>query len=181
MVNHALAVDFVFANLDPSLSHFPAPADETALPQIIEAYSVLMPKDHDPRAIAPQTEPHPVDIHVGSKIKLRRKLVGLSQSSLAEHVGKTFQQFQKYETGKNRISASVLFQVAQALRTPIDYFFDIPTEEPEEAEHSGRARSINDFLRTAEGVELASLYPRIKNYELRRRIVALITAMADEE
>jgi transcriptional regulator with XRE-family HTH domain len=140
-----------------------------------------MPKDHNPRAAVPQTEPHPVDIYVGSKIKLRRKMVGLSQSALAEHVGKTFQQFQKYETGKNRISASVLYEVAQALRTPIDYFFDVDANEADDTEHMGRARSINDFLRTAEGVELASLYPRIKSLELRRRIVALITTMADEE
>lgn len=108
-------------------------------------------------------------------------MVGLSQSALAEHVGKTFQQFQKYETGKNRISASVLFGVAQALKTPIDYFFDVETAQADDPVSADRARSINDFLRTAEGVELASLYPRIKSHELRRRVVALITTMADDQ
>lgn len=69
-------------------------------------------------------DPHPVDIHVGDKLRLMRTLRGLSQTELAGKVGLTFQQVQKYESGANRISASRLWEIAEALDTPIGFFFD---------------------------------------------------------
>lgn len=73
--------------------------------------------------------PHPVDTHVGERIKLRRTLLGMSQSNVAEKLGITFQQFQKYERAGNRISASMLYQIAEALDIPVSFFFDGFTDD----------------------------------------------------
>ena len=68
--------------------------------------------------------PNPIDVHVGSRIRLRRTLLGMSQERLAEAIGLTFQQVQKYERGANRVSASKLWEIAAALKTPVAYFYD---------------------------------------------------------
>lgn len=75
-------------------------------------------------------DPHPVDIHVGEKLRLMRTLRGLSQTELANRVDLTFQQVQKYESGANRISASRLWEISEALDTPIGFFFDGLREGP---------------------------------------------------
>ncbi len=72
----------------------------------------------------PGNAPHPVDIHVGARIRLRRTLLGMSQEKLGEAVGLTFQQIQKYERGTNRVSASRLYQFGQTLDVPVSFFFD---------------------------------------------------------
>ena len=68
--------------------------------------------------------PHPIDIHVGQRLKQQRKLQGISQENLAKQLGITFQQIQKYENGTNRISASKLYELSQILKTPIQFFFE---------------------------------------------------------
>ena len=87
--------------------------------------------------------PNPVDLHVGARIRLRRRMQGVSQEKLAEALGLTFQQVQKYERGANRVSASKLYEIAAALRAPVDAFFEkvlVNSEHP--AERANRLRLL---------------------------------------
>jgi transcriptional regulator with XRE-family HTH domain len=135
-------------------------------------------------ALAPaetDRSPHPTDVHVGGRVRLRRRILGLTQEKLADTIGVTFQQVQKYERGTNRISASKLFEIARTLGAPIPYFFeglDDPTREPlaQVAETAAR-----DFLLTTEGLELSLLFPTITSRLIRRQILALIRELADED
>ena len=125
--------------------------------------------------------PNPVDLHVGLRIRLRRRELGVSQERLAESIGLTFQQVQKYERAANRVSASKLWEMARALKTSIAYFFeglgDPGRNDPEpEGPPPGHA-----FLLTPEGLELAAAFPKIKKARVRRRILDLVRAMVDEE
>jgi transcriptional regulator with XRE-family HTH domain len=129
----------------------------------------------------PDHTPNPVDRHVGLRIRLRRKELGLSQEKLADSIGLTFQQVQKYERAANRVSASKLWEMARALKTSITYFFD-GLGEPSAAEgpstKADRA-AVHDFLLTAEGMELAASFSKIRRTKVRRRILDLVRAMAD--
>ena len=126
--------------------------------------------------------PNPVDIHVGNRVRLRRKVLGLSQSDLGEALGLTFQQVQKYERGSNRISASKLFQAAQALKVPASYFFEGYGVTGEEGfQESPSEQTVNAFLLTNEGLELAQTFPLIRSAKHRRKILDLVRALADEE
>ena len=134
---------------------------------------------------APESGPNPVDLHVGGRIRMRRRLIGVSQESLAHDLGLTFQQVQKYEKGANRVSASKLYEIAKGLQTSIAYFFDglvdPATAKADGVTDSGAEMSIHDFLMTPEGVELAVLFPKVKRGRVRRRILDLVRAMAEEE
>lgn len=121
--------------------------------------------------------PNPVDRHVGLRIRMRRKELGVSQERLAEAVGLTFQQIQKYERAANRVSASKLWELAQALRINVAYFYEGLTEM--EAEHLPR-ESMQDFLLTPEGLELAAHFPRLSSPRLRRKILELVRALAED-
>jgi transcriptional regulator with XRE-family HTH domain len=131
-----------------------------------------------------QRQPNPVDTHVGGRIRMRRRVMGLSQESIAESLGLTFQQVQKYERGSNRVSASKLFGIAHVLKVPISYFFeDLP--EPggsRGGDHSAAASesSIRDFLATTEGLELARRFPLIPKGRLRRQVLELVRALTEE-
>lgn len=120
--------------------------------------------------------PHPVDRHVGLRIRMRRKEIGVSQERLAEALGITFQQVQKYERGANRVSASKLWEIARALKTTVTYFYEGLGEQDANPTVSG----TQDFLLTAEGMELMSAFPRIPKPALRRKLVDLVRAVADE-
>ncbi|WP_333587979.1 helix-turn-helix domain-containing protein [Phenylobacterium sp.] len=125
--------------------------------------------------------PNPVDRHVGLRIRLRRKELGVSQEKLAEAIGLTFQQVQKYERAANRVSASKLWEMARALKTSVAYFYEglgDPTlsNGPEE---DGRD-SVHDFLLTPEGMELAALFPKVRQARVRRRLLDLVRTMAEE-
>lgn len=127
--------------------------------------------------------PNPIDIHVGLRIRLRRKELGVSQEKLAEAIGLTFQQVQKYERAANRVSASKLYEMARALETTTAYFFEglaDPTTAAVGDEPGGQAH-LQAFLLTPEGVELAAAFPRINPPRVRRRILDLVRAMVDEE
>jgi transcriptional regulator with XRE-family HTH domain len=127
--------------------------------------------------------PNPVDVHVGLRVRLRRKALKISQEKLAESLGLTFQQVQKYERGSNRISASKLYEIARALRAPIAWFFEGLTDPVEGGVESAAepeaASRIHDFLLTREGVDLASLFPKLPEGSVRRRIVELVRALAE--
>lgn len=131
----------------------------------------------------PDTVPNPIDVHVGLRIRLRRKELGVSQERLAEAIGLTFQQVQKYERAANRVSASKLYEMARALETSTAYFFeglaDTITTSP--SEPAGGQAHMQAFLLTPEGVELANAFPKIAPAKVRRRILDLVRAMVDEE
>jgi transcriptional regulator with XRE-family HTH domain len=129
---------------------------------------------------AEHTGPHTVDIHVGAAIRLRRKSLNLSQQQLATAIGLTFQQLQKYEKGTNRVSASKLYDIAQAMKVPVDWFFRGFGDEGDEFDETPSERTILTFLQTREGVELAQAFPRIRQPNIRRRIVELVKSMANE-
>jgi transcriptional regulator with XRE-family HTH domain len=131
------------------------------------------------------TGPNPVDLHVGARIRMRRRLRGVSQEKLADALGLTFQQIQKYERGANRVSASKLYEIAATLQSPVAYFFEglaDPTET--KASAAGQAGNpeqlVHQFLMTGEGLELASLFPRLRRGRLRRRLLDLVRALIEE-
>jgi transcriptional regulator with XRE-family HTH domain len=124
--------------------------------------------------------PNPIDRHVGLRIRLRRKELGVSQEKLAEAIGLTFQQVQKYERAANRVSASKLWEVARALSTNVGYFYEglgdfvapVGADAPRDA--------VQEFLLTPEGIELATCFPQIPRGRVRRRILDLVRALAGE-
>ena len=121
--------------------------------------------------------PNPVDRHVGLRIRMRRKELGISQERLAEAVGLTFQQIQKYERAANRVSASKLWEISQALHTNIAYFYEGLAEMG--ADHLPR-ESMQDFLLTPEGLELAATFPRVASVRLRRKVLELVRALVED-
>jgi transcriptional regulator with XRE-family HTH domain len=128
--------------------------------------------------------PNPIDLHVGARIRTRRKILGVSQEKLAESLGLTFQQVQKYERGANRVSASKLYEIASALQTQTAYFFEglaDPSQAVTATAADGAEQFVHDFLMTPEGLELAGLFPKIKRGAVRRRILDLVRSMAEEE
>ena len=123
--------------------------------------------------------PSSVDVHVGGRVRVRRRLIHMTQETLADRIEVTFQQVQKYERGSNRISASKLFAIAEALEVPISYFFEGLDATSEPGEQLGASeQTIQAFLRTPEGIELARLFPKIARGPLRRRILELVRAAA---
>jgi len=124
------------------------------------------------------SEPHHVDRHVGALIRAKRKAMGMSQSELAEALGITFQQIQKYERGANRVSSSKLYEIAQKLNTPLADFF-------EGLDHPGirgdtPAGGLIDFLGESGSQDLVVAF-KAMNPNLRRRLVALAKAMANTD
>jgi transcriptional regulator with XRE-family HTH domain len=126
--------------------------------------------------------PNVIDRHVGSRLRMRRVLLGMSQEKLGVYLGVTFQQVQKYEKGMNRIGASRLQNASRALDVPVEFFFrDAPQFEPSQPMPSFDSTNTNfvaDFLSSNEGVELNQAFVRIKDRKLRRRIVELVRAAA---
>lgn len=131
----------------------------------------------------PKKEPNPIDRHVGSRVRMRRVLIGMSQERLGESLSLTFQQVQKYEKGTNRIGASRLQQIASVLEVPVSFFFDGAPGETEQrpgfAEPSSSAYVI-DFLNSAEGIQLNKAFSRIRNPRIRRRIVDLVASLSED-
>jgi transcriptional regulator with XRE-family HTH domain len=128
-------------------------------------------------------EANPIDRHVGARVRMRRKILGVSQEKLADSLGLTFQQVQKYEKGANRVSASKLYEIAAALQTQVAYFFDGLADPGADADAATDTAEqfVHDFLMTPEGLELAGIFPKITRPSVRRRILDLVRSMADEE
>ncbi len=129
---------------------------------------------------------HPVDIHVGARVRLRRTLLGMTQTTLGNTLGLTFQQVQKYENGKNRISASRLFDLTRVLDVPIEHFFeDMPPEvaaSPPATKGRGRAKKPpsnepNPMLKR-ETLELVRAYYKIEDAGIRGRLYQFIKGVA---
>ena len=131
--------------------------------------------------VARVKDPQPVDRHVGSRVRMRRMMVGMSQEKLGQACGITFQQVQKYEKGTNRMGASRLHQISRVLDVPVEFFYEgAPSEEGTGASAVGdrNARSITEFLATPEGLELVRAFMAVTDKRLRRRIVDLAKAVA---
>ncbi len=127
--------------------------------------------------------PNPVDRHVGSRIRMRRMLAGISQERLGDSLGVTFQQIQKYEKGSNRVSASRLQHIARMLDVPVSFFFDgAPSSEQVLAGAGQQAGEyVADFLATSEGVHLMKAFSQIKDSRARRRIIDLVETLAEPD
>lgn len=128
--------------------------------------------------------PNPVDAHVGSRVRMRRVLIGMSQEKLGEALGITFQQIQKYEKGTNRIGASRMQQISTVMGVPVSYFFeDAPGSDPK---GKGFGESVGsdyvvDFLTTSEGLQLNKSFVKISDPKVRRKVVELVSALADRD
>lgn len=130
--------------------------------------------------------PNPIDKHVGSRVRMRRMMLGMSQEKLGNSLGLTFQQVQKYEKGTNRIGASRLQQISHILQVPVSFFFEgAPAMATAgRVEGMGEAPSpayVSDFLATSDGLALTKAFTRISDSKLRRRIVDLVEQIAATE
>jgi transcriptional regulator with XRE-family HTH domain len=131
-----------------------------------------------------QKSPNPTDKHVGTRVRMRRMMLGMSQTALGDALDITFQQVQKYEKGTNRISASRLQQICHTLQVPVPFFFEglpdapAPVSDPKE-QHA--ANQCMDFMATRDGLALAKAFMRIANVEMRRRIVSLVEEIEEHQ
>ena len=119
---------------------------------------------------------HPVDVHVGKRIRHRRWMVGMTQQQLAEHVGIKFQQIQKYETGMNRVSASRLWDIADALEVPVSFFFEGLDEKA--ASERSDSKLPGDIMEDKEALQLVRSYYAIPENQ-RRRLFELARVLSD--
>jgi transcriptional regulator with XRE-family HTH domain len=139
------------------------------------------------RLESPGRKPNPMDIHVGSRVRLRRMVIGMSQEKLGEKMGLTFQQIQKYEKGTNRIGASRLFQLSQIMDVPVQFFFeDAPLAYANRSGAlAGFAESkteafLLDFLNSRDGLELNRAFVKITDSKVRKRVVELVRALSED-
>lgn len=129
--------------------------------------------------------PDPIDKYVGSRVRMRRIMLGMSQERLGDSLGLTFQQVQKYEKGTNRIGASRLQQISDVLQVPVQFLFEgAPTTAGHASGGFNEAPSpayVSDFLSTSEGLALTRAFTRINDSKLRRSIVDLVEQIAERE
>lgn len=129
-------------------------------------------------------KPNPIDAHVGSRVRLRRMLLGMSQERLGESMGLTFQQVQKYEKGANRIGASRLFHISKILDVPVGFFFEEAPAVDGGASGPGMGEAaseafILEFLNTREGLELNRAFAKIGDPKVRKSVVDLVRALGE--
>ena len=130
--------------------------------------------------------PNPTDQHIGARVRMRRKMLAMSQEQLANALGITYQQVQKNETGINRIAASRLQQMSHILQVPVAFFFEGAPNAAAQLGSSGSALSlstaqIDDFVSDSDGLRLIGAFMRIDNAALRRRIVMLVQEIAGDD
>ena len=138
-----------------------------------------------PRHVTKKHGRHPVDAHVGWRVRRRRVLLGMSQEKLGEAIDLSFQQVQKYERGTNRIGASRLYQISQVLDIPVSHFFDdlpvdVTTGQPVSLAEDRGPASQGDPLVKRETLELVRAYYRITNAHMRKRIFELVKAVGEK-
>lgn len=122
---------------------------------------------------------HPVDVHVGKRIRHRRWLIGMTQQQLAEKVGIKFQQIQKYETGANRVSASRLWDISDAMDVPVSFFFDgLQEDDKAPADKADKASVPEDLMGDKEALDLVRSYYAIPENQ-RRRLFELARVLSD--
>jgi transcriptional regulator with XRE-family HTH domain len=126
--------------------------------------------------------PSPIDIGVGNKIRERRRAMKITQEKLADSLGLTFQQVQKYERGSNRVSASKLYEIASLLCVPVSFFYaDLPDPTDSAAEGDDLRNATRVLMATPDGQELATLYSRINRPRLREQVLLLVRLMAEQD
>ena len=129
--------------------------------------------------------PNPIDKHVGSRVRMRRMMLSMSQEKLGDALGLTFQQVQKYEKGTNRIGASRLQQISDILQVPVSFLFEggpAGTSTLNGAMAEAPSPSyVSDFLATSEGLALTRAFTRISDAKLRRSIVDMVEQIAARE
>ncbi len=128
-----------------------------------------------------ERSPNPIDVHVGDRVRRRRRALGVSQEQLADKLGLTFQQVQKYERGANRISCSKLYQIASALQAHIAYFFEglpDPVRVTGVAEDAPAA-FVHDLPLTPEERLFTGLLSRIESKQVRKRLLELVKSLAE--
>ncbi len=130
--------------------------------------------------------PNPTDKHVGSRVRMRRMMLGMSQEKLGDALGLTFQQVQKYEKGTNRIGASRLQQISHVLQVPVEFFFEGGPSAHMGSRGEGMSDApspayVSDFLATSDGLALTKAFMRIEDPKLRRRIVDLVEQIATRD
>ena len=127
--------------------------------------------------------PKPVDMHVGSRVRMRRLMLGISQGELADALDLSFQQVQKYEKGTNRIGASRLEHISRFLQVPVAFFFEGASNPSAVATSEKDARSLalmDDFVSSPEGLRLVQSFTLIEDADVRRRIVDLVQAIGSK-
>jgi transcriptional regulator with XRE-family HTH domain len=122
----------------------------------------------------PKKSVNPIDRHVGARIRMQRMVRGFSQTELGEAVGVTFQQVQKYEKGVNRVSASRLQRIADALEVTPEFFFDGASAKAVGSPSSKEVTTIDEFISSRDGVALSRAFTRIPDAKIRRSIVLLV-------
>ena len=125
--------------------------------------------------------PNATDTYVGARVRMRRLMLDMSQTDLAEAIGLTFQQVQKYEKGTNRISASRLQQISHVMEVPIPFFFEgapNATKTSKQTAGSASLTYVSDFLATSDGLKLIKAFMSIKDRKLQHSIVALVEQIA---
>jgi transcriptional regulator with XRE-family HTH domain len=126
-----------------------------------------------------------IDKHVGSRVRTRRMMLGMSQATLGDALGITFQQVQKYEKGTNRVSASRLQHISHILQVPVPFFFEGAPHVPGQATGNGGAAPspayVTEFLASGHGLALTKAFMRIQKRELRRRIVDLVEEIVNDD
>jgi transcriptional regulator with XRE-family HTH domain len=133
----------------------------------------------------PSDAPNPIDKHVGNRVRMRRLMLDMSQTDLGNALGLTFQQVQKYEKGRNRVSASRLQHISQILQAPVPFFFEgapasIGWPAAEGSADAPSPSFVSDFLATPEGLDLVRAFACIEDAKLRRAIVRLVEEIAPE-
>jgi transcriptional regulator with XRE-family HTH domain len=118
--------------------------------------------------------PNSIDVYVGNRVRVRRKTLGMTQNGLAELLGITFQQIQKYEKGTNRIGASRLQRISEILRVPVGFFFENGGSGPID----GQTNELNSFLSSKEGLALNKAFIAIEDPNIRQKLVALAKSLA---
>ena len=131
----------------------------------------------------PLKAPNPIDQHVGSRVRMRRLMLAMSQEKLGFALGLTFQQVQKYEKGMNRIGASRLQQISHILQVPVAFFFEGAADvlAPQGSGSALSMAEIDDFISDSEGLRLIGAFMRIDNAALRRRIVMLVQEITGDD
>ena len=128
--------------------------------------------------------PNPVDKYVGSRVRMRLIMLGMSQEKLGEALGLTFQQVQKYEKGTNRVGASRIQQISEILQVPVSFLFEGGPSGIASGENFSEGTSpayVSDFLATSEGLALTRAFTRIPDPKLRRSIVDMVEQIAARE
>src|SRR5579884_3587969 len=132
--------------------------------------------------------PHPVDVHVGKRLRLRRTILGLSQEAIGNAIGVTFQQVQKYERGVNRMGSSRLFEFSKILSVPVSYFFeDMDKAAPAPSHQGGGVAEApapayeHEKMSSRETLEMMRAYYRIQDTHIRKRLFDLIKALAEDK